>query len=57
MTKTTELFSAPSLKVHVVEPGVAVRSGWLRCHIGKNVEFSTDQLGILLHRAMGTGRV
>jgi 7-cyano-7-deazaguanine synthase in queuosine biosynthesis len=44
MTKTTELFSAPSLRVHVVEPGVAVRSGWLRCDIGKNVEFSTDQL-------------
>ncbi len=42
--ETTELFSPPSLRVHVVEPGAAVRSGWLRCHIGRNVEFSTERL-------------
>ena len=44
MAETNDLFSPPSLRVHVVEPGVAVRSGWLRCHIGRNVEFSTERL-------------
>ncbi len=44
MTEANLLFSPPSLRVHVVEPGIAVRSGWLRCHIGRNVEFSTERL-------------
>ncbi len=57
MAETNDLFSPPSLRVHVVEPGVAVRSGWLRCHIGRNVAFSTERLESLLHRRMGAGTV
>jgi hypothetical protein len=44
IAEANDLFSPPSLRVHVVEPGIAVRNGWLRCHIGRNVEFSTDRL-------------
>jgi 7-cyano-7-deazaguanine synthase in queuosine biosynthesis len=39
-----QLFSRPLLQIHVVEPGVSVRKGWLRCQIGANVEFTTSLL-------------
>jgi hypothetical protein len=39
-----ELFDRPALNVHVVERGTHARSGWLACHIGNNVEFSTSKL-------------
>lgn len=41
---TDELFDRPALNVHVVERGTHARSGWLACHIGNNVEFSTAKL-------------
>jgi hypothetical protein len=39
-----EIFSRPALNVHVAERGTPARSGWLSCHIGSNVEFSTSRL-------------
>ena len=39
-----ELFDRPALNVHVVERGTHARTGWLPCHIGNNVEFSTAKL-------------
>jgi len=45
MTELTEIdLPTPSASVHVVEPGVRVRKGWLRCQIGDNIEFSTESL-------------
>ena len=34
----------PCLAIHVTEPGVRTRKGWLGCQIGKQVEFSTESL-------------
>ena len=45
MSKTKQ--SSPSrscVAIDVVEPGARSRKGWLRCEIGKNVEFSTTSL-------------
>ena len=39
-----ELFSRPSIRVHVVESGTPTRKGWVSCHIGRNVDFSTERL-------------
>jgi 7-cyano-7-deazaguanine synthase in queuosine biosynthesis len=44
MNQPDALFSPPILPVHVVERGTAIRRGWLRCQIGKNVEFTTALL-------------
>jgi 7-cyano-7-deazaguanine synthase in queuosine biosynthesis len=38
------LFTMSLIKVHIVEPGTPVRKSWMRCEIGKNVEFSTARL-------------
>ena len=43
--EVTEIHApTPSASVHVVEPGVRARKGWLRCQIGDNIEFSTESL-------------
>jgi Queuosine biosynthesis protein QueC len=33
-----------SARIQVHEPGTRVRSGWLSCEIGENLEFSTEEL-------------
>src|SRR6267142_3598535 len=43
-TENDDLFPRPSLRLHVVEPGADVRSGWMRCKIGRNVQFTTERL-------------
>lgn len=39
-----DLAALPSLKVDVVEAGARGRAGWLRCEIGRNLDFSTERL-------------
>jgi hypothetical protein len=36
--------STPAIRVDVVEPGVRAKSGWLRCEVDRNIEFSTLRL-------------
>jgi 7-cyano-7-deazaguanine synthase in queuosine biosynthesis len=38
------LFARPAIRIHVTEPGQNTRRGWVRCEVGKNVEFSTARL-------------
>jgi len=40
----TELFPRPSLNVNVMENATRGRKGWMRCQVGRNVEFSTERL-------------
>jgi 7-cyano-7-deazaguanine synthase in queuosine biosynthesis len=40
----TSVTALPSVQVHVVEPGAHQRKGWLRCEIGKNLEFITEKM-------------
>jgi hypothetical protein len=36
--------SAPSIAIKVVEAGEGAGKGWLRCEIGKNIEFQLHHL-------------
>ncbi len=38
------LSARPLISIHVVERGVRTRTGWMRCEIGQNVEFTTGKL-------------
>jgi 7-cyano-7-deazaguanine synthase in queuosine biosynthesis len=44
VVEKNELFRRPSLSVHVVEHGTSVRKDWMRCQLGRNIEFSTERL-------------
>lgn len=46
MTEFSEdsLAELPSIRVNVVEPGGRGRNNWLRCEIGKNLEFKTAKM-------------
>lgn len=44
MKSESDIYTAPALKVHVLEPRAQARSHWTPCRIGNNVEFSTDKL-------------
>jgi hypothetical protein len=44
VVEKNHLFRRPSLSVHVVEPGTSGRKGWMRCQLGRNIEFSTERL-------------
>jgi 7-cyano-7-deazaguanine synthase in queuosine biosynthesis len=38
------LFSRPSIRIHVVEPGTSIRRSYVRCQISENIEFATTRL-------------
>lgn len=42
--ENTDLYAQPALRLHVVEHGADARSGWIRCKIGRNVQFTTELL-------------
>lgn len=44
VAEKNELSPRPLLSVHVVEDGGGVRKDWMRCHLGRNIEFSTERL-------------
>jgi hypothetical protein len=44
MKSANDVYAAPVLKVHVLEPRAHARSRWTPCRIGHNIEFSTDKL-------------
>ena len=44
ITHTKERTTLPAIGVHVTEQGGQKQRGWVRCQIGRNVEFSTERL-------------